>query len=325
MAARDGRCVRLTVARGGRRRCRREVVGGASQGNNEHIAGFRHIGIRDERWVAARGWVVGCGWWGEAAPGMMPRSGPPQLQPVVVYMALMPASHQGVLQPGKAPVVGATVLSLSSLARSPEVPSLGGYSRSTLVTIWAPPASPSPAPYQLAQVAASQAVAATPTPSSSSSTIVTKGFEHNLFVTETALASLAAAVASTAFSPVGEVAVGHGRDAQNAASTARRSGELHLLLQPPGPPPPPPPATQMRSTSAARHPGELRLHRWSPASPLPLPPPPPPTARSAWASFASAVSGPLRLRLPGRAPPQLLAARFTSATGWLARVHARQR
>uniref|UniRef100_A0A0D9ZEI7 Piwi domain-containing protein n=1 Tax=Oryza glumipatula TaxID=40148 RepID=A0A0D9ZEI7_9ORYZ len=130
-------------------------------------------------------------------PGMTPRPGPPQPQyprpgpPAVVYGAPMPAAHhQGAYQPGGV-----------YRAPSPGVPVIGGYARSTPVTIRAPPPSHSsaPAPYQ--------STAAAPAPSSSSSapsaTALAKEVEQKLFVSETALAPPATA-ASAAAAPAGE-------------------------------------------------------------------------------------------------------------------------
>ncbi|EEC76346.1 hypothetical protein OsI_13926 [Oryza sativa Indica Group] len=138
-------------------------------------------------------------------PGMTPRPGPPQPQyprpgpPAVVYGAPMPAAHhQGAYQPGGV-----------YRAPSPGVPVIGGYARSTPVTIRAPPPSHSsaPAPYQPA--------AAAPAPSSSSTapsaTALAKEFEQKLFVSETALAPPAAA-ASAAAAPAGEASVESDKD-----------------------------------------------------------------------------------------------------------------
>uniref|UniRef100_A0A0E0P2M7 Piwi domain-containing protein n=1 Tax=Oryza rufipogon TaxID=4529 RepID=A0A0E0P2M7_ORYRU len=136
---------------------------------------------------------------------MTPRPGPPQPQyprpgpPAVVYGAPMPAAHhQGAYQPGGV-----------YRAPSPGVPVIGGYARSTPVTIRAPPPSHSsaPAPYQPA--------AAAPAPSSSSTapsaTALAKEFEQKLFVSETALAPPAAA-ASAAAAPAGEASVASDKD-----------------------------------------------------------------------------------------------------------------
>uniref|UniRef100_A0A0E0P1G3 Protein argonaute N-terminal domain-containing protein n=1 Tax=Oryza rufipogon TaxID=4529 RepID=A0A0E0P1G3_ORYRU len=136
---------------------------------------------------------------------MTPRPGPPPPQypqpgpPAVVHGEPMPAlHHQASYQPGAV-----------YRAPSPGVPvPLGGYARSTPVTIRAPPPlhSSAPAPYQPAAAPASSSSSSAP-----SATALAKEVEQKLFVSETALAPPAAA-ASAAAAPAGEASVASDKD-----------------------------------------------------------------------------------------------------------------
>uniref|UniRef100_A0A0E0D6Y4 Ubiquitin-like domain-containing protein n=1 Tax=Oryza meridionalis TaxID=40149 RepID=A0A0E0D6Y4_9ORYZ len=138
-------------------------------------------------------------------PGMTPRPGPPPPEypqpgpPAVVHGEPMPAlHHQASYQPGAV-----------YRAPSPGVPvPLGGYARSTPVTIRAPPPSHSsaPAPYQPAPAPASSSSSSAP-----SATALAKEVEQKLFVSETALAP-PAGEASAAAAPAGEASVASDKD-----------------------------------------------------------------------------------------------------------------